>query len=485
MSPNSGPLIVWFRRDLRLRDNPALYWACKSGHPILPIFIWAPQEETPWEPGAASKWWLHHSLSTLNADLDSMGLNLVIAKGATLETLQRVIRKTGAVGVYWNRLYDPATLQRDTLVKSSLKAEGIEVKSFNGSLLYEPWEIETKEGKPYQVFTPFWNAVRMELDPAEPLPKPRKKMTERPQYPSLQIEDLGLLPNIDWAGGMESAWVPGEAGARKELEKFQEIGLENYPEGRDYPAKGGTSRMSPYLHFGEISPRVIWHKLLEGAPADVLKKRGHATGEYLRELAWREFAHHLLYHFPHTPDRNLREKFDRFPWRQNSPQLKRWQRGKTGYPIVDAGMRELWTTGYMHNRVRMIVASFLVKDLRIHWVEGAKWFWDTLVDADLANNTMGWQWTSGCGADAAPFFRIFNPVKQGEKFDPRGDYVRKWVPEIAGLEDKFIHSPWLAPSTKLKKAGITLDETYPGPIVDHSEQRESALEAFKLLQNEK
>lgn len=481
MTEDRSPLIVWHRRDLRLRDNPALYHACKTGRPVIPVFIWSPEEEGPWEPGAASRWWLHHSLLAFQSDLAESGLSLRIRSGESLRVLKALVKETGATTVFWNRLYDPAALVRDTEVKTSLRGMGLEVKSYNAALLCEPWEIQTREENPYQVFTPFWKALRMEVDASDPLPAPKKLQGSAPDSEESAVEDLGLLPRIDWAGGMRAAWTPGEKGAWKEFDRFRRAGLEEYPEARDYPAIVGTSRLSPHLHFGEIGPRQIWAKLLKNEPGDLLQKRGAPAGEYLREVAWREFAHHLLYHFPHTPERPLRDKFLAFPWEENPEALGKWKKGQTGYPIVDAGMRELWTTGWMHNRVRMIVASFLVKDLRIHWLSGARWFWDTLVDADLASNTLGWQWTAGCGADAAPYFRIFNPVRQGEKFDPSGEYVRKWVPEIAALPDKWIHAPWEADARTLAEFGIRLGEDYPEAMVDHTVERDRALEAFQSL----
>lgn len=391
-----------------------------------------------------------------------------------------MLDQSGATAVFWNRCYEPAAIERDLRIKSSLKKEGKAVESFNGSLLFEPWTVQTKQGQPYQVFTPFWNACLARPAPTPPEGAPSRLEVPRRWPATLKLAELGLEPTIAWAGGLRSSWRPGEAGASEHLYRFLDEALTDYPEGRNRPDRFGTSRLSPYLHFGEISMRQVWHGLhdLRGTkrtqPADAL-------GAFIRELGWREFAHHLLFHFPQTPDQPLREQFARFPWQLDHENLRAWQRGRTGYPIVDAGMRELWHTGWMHNRVRMIVASFLVKDLLIPWQEGAAWFWDTLVDADLANNTLGWQWTAGCGADAAPYFRIFNPVSQGEKFDPKGTYVRRWLPELRALPNKWIHKPWEAPSDVLGDAGVVLGRSYPYPMVDHSQARALALRAFQQI----
>lgn len=393
--------IVWFRLDFRLADNPALAAAMKRGS-VVPVFIWAPEEERPWEPGAASRWWLHHSLKALAKTLGG----LVIRRGPSLDALRQLVKETGATAVFWNRRYEPALINRDTAVKQALLANGLQVETFNSALLFEPWEIKTGSGGPYKVFTPFYRACLAKGVNAKVLNAPRP--TDLKPASSLKLEELGLLSSLNWADGFVGQ--PGEAGALRQLKKFQSAG---YTLTRDLPSVEGTSRLSPHLHFGEISPRQLW-ALAMAEP-------------YRRQLIWREFAHHLLYHFPHTADAPLRPEFARFPWRDDPQGLRAWQRGRTGFPIVDAGMRELWATGWMHNRARMIVGSFLVKDLLLPWQEGARWFWDTLVDADLANNTLGWQWVAGCGADAAPFFRIFNPARQQEKFDPKGGYCRRWV----------------------------------------------------------
>ncbi len=464
--------IVWFRQDLRLEDNPALAEAVKTGGAVIPVFIWAPEEEGAWPPGAASRWWLHQSLESLAADLNKRGSRLIILKGRSLRVLEGLVKESGAEAVFWNRRYEPAVIKRDAEIKTCFKEKGVRAESFNSALLYEPWQVQTGSKTPYQVYTAFWNATQAKPSPDAPAAAP-SRISAPARWPgSLPLEKLGLEPKIKWAGGMRAAWNPGSGGAQKELKRFISEAAASYEDGRNIPSIAGTSRLSPHLHFGEISIRRVWKEIGSA-------RAGKSGGIYLKELVWREFAHHLLFHFPGTPEKPLKKYFEKFTWKKNSAALKAWQKGMTGYPIVDAGMRELWVTGWMHNRVRMIAASFLVKDLLLPWQEGAKWFWDTLVDADLASNTMGWQWTAGCGADAAPFFRIFNPVSQGERFDPHGQYVRKWVPEIAGLPDKWIHQPFAAPLEVLRAAGVTLGKNYPGPVADHASARKEALMLFE------
>ncbi len=468
----SPPILVWFRLDLRLADNPALAAADRSGRPVVPVFIWAPEEETPWPPGAASRWWLHHSLAALDTELRAMGSRLVIRRGPAADALHALRRETAADAVFWNRRYEPAVRARDDAVAAALRADGVRTETFNSALLFEPEKMRTQSGAPYRVFTPFWKACLAAPEPEEPLPAPRALPAPIAWPVSEPLESLDLLPRIAWDGGLRETWTPGERGAQTAMEHFLENALASYSDGRDRPDQAHTSRLSPYLHFGEIGPRQIWQAARE--TENVRAERGLMRGaeSYLREVGWREFAYHLLYHFPHTTERPLDARFERFPWKVDPAGLRAWKKGRTGYPIVDAGMRELWRTGWMHNRARMIAASFLVKDLLIPWLEGARWFWDTLVDADLANNTLGWQWTAGCGADAAPYFRIFNPVLQGQKFDPEGAYVRRWIPELAGAAPAFIHEPWRLPRPP---AG------YPPPILDHGEARDRALAALSEI----
>ena len=453
--------IVWFRRDLRLADNPALR-AGRECDRLLPLYVHAPDEEAPRQPGAASRWWLHHSLAALAEALEARGSRLVIARGDSRRRLQRLVVDHEVTHLYWNRLYDPAVLERDRAIEHWAEKAGLTVESFNAALLNEPWELQTGQGDPYRVFTPYWESCQRR-PVAEPLPATRKLPPPPERAFGDGLDDLDLLPRIAWDVGLRETWEPGERGARRRLTRFLEQALE------------GTSRLSPHLHFGEIGPRQVVQAVRENGDG-----AGHES--YLRELYWREFSYHLLYHFPDTPEQALDRRFRDFPWaRGYDRELERWQRGRTGIPIVDAGMRELWHTGWMHNRVRMIVASLLTKNLLVPWQRGEAWFWDTLVDADLANNTQGWQWTAGCGADAAPYFRIFNPVLQGERHDPEGGYVRRWVPELADLPDKWLHRPWEAPAEILAEAGIEPGKDYPEPIVDLKASRERALAVWEEI----
>jgi deoxyribodipyrimidine photo-lyase len=471
--------VVWFRRDLRLSDNPALHHALASCERVIPVYIHAPDEEHPWQPGAASRWWLHHTLTALADGLRALGSHLIVADGDSLATLRRLIQATGARHCLWNRLYDPALVQRDSGIKQALRADGIRCDSFNALVLLEPWQVKTGAGEPYRVFTPYWRRCLPQLaDIGTPLPAPRKLPPVPDDVPSLPIEALELLPRVRWDQGLRETWHPGERGAAARLEAFIAGPIKGYGEGREYPGEPGTSALSPHLHFGEIGPRQIVHAIGERG----LGEHDDAA-HYIRELGWRDFSHQLLYHFPHTPSEPLDPKFAAFPWREdeNGLLLRAWQRGRTGIPIVDAGMRELWHTGWMHNRVRMIVSSLLTKNLRLPWQQGAHWFWDTLVDADLASNTQGWQWSAGSGADAAPYFRIFNPVRQGERFDPKGSYVRRWCPELAKLPDKFIHQPWEANPALLDDSGVQLGGDYPAPVVELKQSRAEALAAYEEI----
>lgn len=464
--------ILWLRQDLRIDDHPALNAACAYGE-VVPVYIGNHEEEGEWPLGGASKWWLYHSLATFEKRLKKIGLPLIFRKGKALPVLKELIRQTGAQAVFWSRRYEPYALARDAAVKKALIADNIDAQSFNASLLYEPWTIANKQGRPFQVFTPFWKSCLASSPPPEPVAAPSKAHSPEKIPASLTLSELELLPTFPWDSGLNKEWQPGIEGAGRRLNTFIEH-ADRYLLERDLPAVDGVSCLSPHLHFGEISPRRIWKAVMEAYSGKSEKVEG-----YLRQLGWREFAHHLLFHFPDTPLHPLRKEYAAFPWKRPGKELIAWQKGLTGYPFIDAGMRQLWQTGWMHNRVRMVVGSFLVKDLLISWTEGARWFWDTLVDADLANNTLGWQWVGGCGADAAPYFRIFNPITQGEKFDPNGEYVRRYVPELAGLPDQWIHRPWEAPPMALRQAGIALGRDYPYPIVDHAKARVSALAALK------
>ena len=464
--------LVWFRHDLRLDDNPALQAALDEGFTPLPVYVHAPAEEGEWVPGAASQAWLGRSLASLDASLRQRGSRLLIRHGPSRRTLQDLIDASGATAIFWNRKYEPATQPRDAAIKQALRDHGLRAESFNGSLLIEPWDIATQQGQPYKVFTPFWRAAQTRLRLPAPWTAPPRLPAVDDAITGVPLEALELRPRPSWDIGFWEAWTPGEAGAREALEVFIEGALNGYRTDRDRPDRTGTSRLSPHLHFGEIAP---WRIM-----AELERVRSAANGAdmegYIRELGWREFAHHLLHHFPHTTTQDLNPRFAHFDWAKVDPAaLEAWQCGRTGVPIIDAGLRELWTTGYMHNRVRMIVASYLTKHLRYHWLHGAHWFWDTLVDADLANNTLGWQWTAGTGADAAPYFRVFNPVTQAEKFDPRGEYIARWVPELAPLPVPLRFAPWQKPDLL---AHVAPD--YPrGPIVDLAEGRDGALAAYR------
>lgn len=471
-----NPSIVWFKHDLRLEDQPALNAAIAKGGPIIPLFVWAPEEEKEWAPGAASRWWLHGALIRLKKGLEKCGLTLLLRHTSSLEAILDIIQHTGADAVFWNRRYEPSVVERDALIKAELHRRRVESHIFNGSLLFNPWEILNKQNKPYQIFTHFWKACCQfgEIHPS--LPKPQKAMVYKDFLHSEELDDLCLLPAIPWDKGLQEKWQPLTCSYADRFQNALDHIINHYGKTRDELAMAGTSELSPDLHFGEISPRMIWNKVRQK-----FGNQSEAAEVFLRQLGWREFANYVLFHFPRTPNESMSSRFDAFSWHTQPEMLQAWQKGKTGYPIVDAAMRQLWQIGWMHNRARMIVGSFLVKDLLIDWREGAKWFWDTLVDADLANNTLGWQWVAGCGVDAAPYFRIFNPILQGEKFDKKGEYIRSWVPELNGLPNEWIHRPWEAPENILKKAGVELGKTYPYPIVDHVQARKRALEAYAKI----
>ena len=474
--------LLWFSRDLRLTDNPALAAAIARGGPIVPVFVLDDPDAGKWAPGGASRWWLHGSLSALDDSLRQRGNALVLRQGPAEIVINQLLDQTGADAVYWNRRYEPWATARGERLKTALRNRGIEARSFNSALIREPWTVTTQKGEPYRVFTPFWKTLRATdvPEPASAAPKQIPGPVTAPE--SELLSSWALRPTApDWAGGMHAMWTPGEAGGQARLDDFAAGTAYDYRDTRNIPGVAGTSRLSPHLHFGEIGPRQIWRSITTQALARTGNPMPSGVEAYLSEIAWREFSYHLLFHFPTLPEAPLRPEFAQFPWAENAEGLAAWQRGLTGYPIVDAGMRELWSTGWMHNRVRMIVASFLIKDLLLHWCVGEKWFWDTLVDADLASNAAGWQWVAGCGADAAPYFRVFNPSLQGAKFDPNGDYVRRWVPEIAKLPNSLLHSPWEARPIELADAGIILGRTYPAPIVDHNGARQRALEAFKRI----
>jgi len=453
-------VIIWFRQDLRLDDNPALRAACANGA-IIPVYIHDQNTAKGWPRGGASCWWLHHSLAALNR---ALGGKLILRDGKAADLIPALTRATGAAGIYWNTCYEPWRTAQDRHIQAQLTAQNCAVHIFRGNYLYEPHENLKADGTPYRVFTPFYRHYQRRFPPPPAACMPPTINYAAHDQPTGQPDDLGLLQGPPWHRKLETYWQPGEAGAQARLAAFLNDHIAAYQTGRDQPASDAVSRLSPHLHFGEISPRRIWQE------ADNVC--GPVAAPFLRQLVWREFCAALLHHNPALPEQPLQEKFTAFPWRDDPQALEKWQRGDTGYPLVDAGMRELWETGAMHNRVRMVTASFLVKNLLIHWLEGEKWFWDTLVDADLANNAANWQWVAGCGADAAPYFRIFNPTLQGQKFDPQGTYIRRFVPELAGVPDKFIHEPWKAPEYA---------SDYPPPIGDHATMRARALAAYQMI----
>lgn len=462
--------VYLLRNDLRLFDNPALSAAAKSGE-VIPLYV------QPTGLGAASRWWLHHSLQSLMKEFAEYQCALILREGEAVQHVLDVVDKSGAERVVWNRVYTPEGMELGKTLKTVLEEKGIQSQSFNGQLLHEPTRVKTQQGTPFKVFSPFWKSCRALLNPPEPLLVPKITPSSL-QVPSDALPDWRLLPkNPDWAGGLRERWNPGEVGAQQRLRIFLEHAIHHYKDGRDVPAKEATSMLSPHLAFGEISARQIWHEVNDARQAGVVTDAN--ANKFISELGWREFSYYLLTHFPDIPEQAFNAKFQEFPWQNNDQLLTAWQQGKTGYPIVDAGMRELWHTGYMHNRVRMIVASFLTKHCLVHWREGADWFWDTLVDADLANNSASWQWVAGCGADAAPYFRIFNPLLQSEKFDANGEYLRRWVPELKALPNKWIHKPWEANDEVLAAANVELGVDYPAPVVDHASAREAALSAYQ------
>ena len=461
--------IVWFRRDLRIADNPALSAAASTGAAVLPLYIDDDGQESARPSGGAARWWRGRSLVALDQSLRMIGSRLIVRHGSPQAALDSLLTETGAHSVYLNLRRDG--LGDDPALIAWLRARGIAVEAYDANYLHDPLHLRTASGGGFKVFTPFWNRLRGAYTPPAEARAP-KGIVSPPHWPeSLSLDDLQVT--APWAQSIAQHWESGEAAAEERLAHFADEIAATYERERDRPDRDGTSRLSPHLAWGEISVHAIWRHLT--------RKLGDKALPYLRELGWRDFNMHLLHDFPGLTWQPMQAKFAAFPARDHAGMLRAWQRGLTGYPIVDAGMRQLWRTGWMHNRVRMIVASFLVKDLLIPWQRGEEWFWDTLVDADPAQNGGNWQWVAGCGTDAAPFFRVFNPVLQGEKFDPKGAYVRDWVPELAKLPDGLIHQPWTAKPAQLTEAGVRLGGAYPLPIVDHAKARRAALDAYQRI----
>ena len=480
-APTRPTVLVWFRRDLRLADHAALSAAAASGLPVIPVYIL--DDETPgaWRMGGASRWWLAGSLRALAENLEKLGSRLILRRGQTEQVFRRLIAETGATAIFFTRGYEPFQRALEERLKSVLEGAA-ELRRFGGQILFEPEKILNAAGEPFRVYSPFYKALTKREAPPRPLPAPSTLPSPSSWPQSESLESFGLEPKApDWAGGIRAAWTPGEAAASARLRLFIGKALSKYHDERNNPGSDSTSRLSPYLAFGEISPRQIWNAVVTAAEAAGQSSFSEA---YLREIAWREFSYHLLFHFPDMPEKAFRPEFESFPYREDGRILRAWQKGQTGYPIVDAGMRQLWQTGWMHNRVRMIVASFLIKHLLQPWQAGQAWFWDTLVDADLASNSASWQWVAGSGADAAPYFRIFNPVLQGEKFDPEGDYVREFCPELGKLPASLIHKPWEGGADLLARCNVSLGKTYPLPMVTHAAARERALAAFARLRKQ-
>lgn len=468
--------IVWFRQDLRLSDNPALHAAIHSADNIIPLYIHNEDESGKWPLGSASRWWLHYSLQSLDTALQKRGSRLIIRHGNSLKVLLELAERTGATHIYCNALYEPSHSRRDHQVKSALRSHAIQVHEYHGNLLFSPDSISNKSGLPYKVFTPFYRACLAFGIDSSVLRKPKKMAPVSSAITSIKLQSLGLLPQVKWYTGFSQRWKPGEDGATNLLKNFTKHHLNDYIKSRDFPAIKGTTNLSPHLHFGEISPRQIVAKLEQTAATTGLFVVRNTHDAVIRQLIWRDFAHHILVHFPYTTDKPFNPSYEKFPWRQTHKSFfKAWQKGATGIPIIDAGMRELWQSGFMHNRVRMIVASLLTKNANLHWLNGARWFWDTLVDADLANNSLNWQWVAGCGVDAAPYFRIFNPVTQGKRFDPDGDYIRRWIPELDVIPARYIHEPWKTPVALQQQLNIQIGKDYPQPILDLSTTRQQAL----------
>lgn len=462
--------LVWFRHDLRLHDNAALTHAINASDLIIPLYIYDSNDDYQWMPGKAQQWWLSQSLSKLDNDLKSRGASLIIKSGDPLKILSSIVKEMGVKKIFWNKVYEPALIQRDHVIKKELEKQAVQVEESEGYLLTNPEKIQNKTGGYYKVYTPYWNECRRVIKVKSVLPAPKK-------IPVVELKSEKIKPTSDL--DYSAYWEPGEQGAKKKLLEFLSDGLNDYSSSRDIPSALGTSNLSPHLHFGEISPMQVWSSIEDYSATHRVNQKSVDT--FLSQIGWREFSYYLLFHFPSLPQQNLRPEFDRFSWENDKSLLKKWQQGETGFPIIDAGMRELLVTGTMHNRVRMLCASFLIKDLLIHWTEGEAWFWDHLMDADLANNAASWQWVAGSGTDAAPYFRIFNPILQAKKFDPYGEYIKKWIPELKNIPTQYIADPSAAPDDVLRQANVILGETYPKKIIDHDFARKRALDNYQLI----
>jgi len=473
-----NPIIYCLKNDLRLLDNSALQFAIEADKPIFFVYIYESSED--WSPGAASRWWLHQSLLSIKTDLEDLNAKLYFFSGSAIEILPKLAAEVQCDQIVYSRVYEPEALNQDRKLLGLLNDRNIDLKISQGNVLFRPGSILNKQDNVYKVFTPFYKACHKKGFPSQLIEKPKSLLTFNYKGDSISFEDLNLVPKKSWIKGLKAQWKPGEKNANKLLKKYTTAGLFQYSEKRDFPNLDSTSHMSPYLHFGEISPqRIIYYLTKIGNEKPTLELESE---NIIRQLVWREFACHILVSYPFTTDKPFQDKFTKFPWKRSDKKLiAAWQQGKTGYPLIDAGMRELWATGYMHNRVRMVVASFLTKNGLIHWKQGALWFWDTLVDADLAQNSMNWQWVAGCGVDAAPYFRIFNPVTQSKKFDAEGMYIRRWCPELNELPNKYIHAPWEAPKHILEAACVNLGHDYPDPILDLKATRERALMVYQSM----
>ncbi len=478
-TPGAGLSLLWLRQDLRLADNPALVAALARSERVLPVFVLDQAAAGDWAPGGASRWWLHHSLASLGRAFAERGTTLILRRGDAADIIPALARETGADSVQCGLPHEPWLRRLDERVSTALQADGRTLVPHRVATLFDLDAIRSKTGTRYGIYGPFAKACHALPEPDVPLPAPAHVPGPDMLPASDHLDDWNLLPTRpDWAGGLRDAWTPGEDGGHAHLRDFLSDRLDTYGASRNIPGDPrGTSMLSPHLHWGELSPTQVWHAARDAAATLQNPSGGFET--FQNEVLWHDFSAYQLRHTPTLPEQPMRPAYSRMPWRDDEPGLRAWTRGQTGVPIVDAGMRQLWQMGWMHNRVRMITASFLVKHLLVAWQTGERWFWDTLVDADLATNAVSWQWIAGTGTDNQPFFRIFNPVTQATRFDPDGRYVRQYVPELARLPDRWLHCPWEAPRTVLDAAGVQLGVHYPVPVVSLETGRDRALQAFR------